>query len=115
MRRPATDWRKQIIDDVGAPPDGPVLISTGVQLDGPSNEVIRAAARRRGMSPSAYLRRAAVAFATFDLDRDWDEVMADEPGFTAFGKNMGKSPYRPNGHGFGPWKVLGLEAHHADE
>jgi hypothetical protein len=115
MRRPATDWRKQIIDDVGAPPDGPVLISTGVQLDGPSNEVIRAAARRRGMSPSAYLRRAAVAFATFDLDRDWDEVMADEPGFTAFGKNMGKSPYRPNGHGFGPWKITGVEAHHADD
>ena len=78
MKRPSTDWRQQLLDDLGAPADGPVLISTGIQLDGPSNEIIRAAARRRGMSPAAFIRRAAVAFATFDLDGDWDEIMADE-------------------------------------
>jgi hypothetical protein len=115
MRRPSTDWRQQLIDDLGAPADGPVLISTGIQLDGPSNEIIRRAARRRGMSPAAFIRRAAVAFACYDLDADWDEIMVDEPGFTAFGRNMGKSPYRPNGHGFGHWRITGLGPQYVDD
>jgi hypothetical protein len=105
MRRPSTDWRQQLIDDLGAPADGPVLISTGIQLDGPSNEIIRRAARRRGMSPAAFIRRAAVAFACYDLDA----------GFTAFGRNMGKSPYRPNGHGFGHWRITGLGPQYVDD
>lgn len=111
-RKPSTDWRTLV--DQAASDATPKIITTGLRLDGPSNRVIRKAARRRGMSPAAYIRRAAVAFALHDLDRDegWDVVNADEPGFTGFGVNMGKSPYRPNGHGFGPWRILGLRKHH---
>lgn len=114
-RKPSTDWR-QLVDEA-ANDLVPKVITTGLRLDGPSNRIIRRAAKKRGMSPAAYIRRAAVAFALHDLDQEhgWDTVNADEPGFTAYGRNMGKSPYRPNGHGFGPWRILGLGKHHADD
>lgn len=114
-KKPSTDWR-QLVDEAASDLT-PKILTTGLRLDAPSNRVIRRAAQRRGMSPAAYIRRAAVAFALHDLEqtRLWGEVNADEPGFTAFGRNMGKAPYRPNGHGFGPWRIIGLEKHYADD
>lgn len=95
----------------------PKIITTGLRLDQASNNVIRKAAKRRGMSPSAYMRRASVSFALHDLgqDENWGRVNVDEPGFTAYGVNMGKAPFRPAGHGFGPWLIRKLEKHYADD
>lgn len=114
-RRPATDWKTLIQDAVAE--DKPKIITTGLRLDTPSNRVIRKAAQRRGMSPAAFIRRAAVAMALHDLgqDEDWGRVNADEPGFTAFGRPMGQSPFRPNGHGFGPWRIMSVQKHYPDD
>jgi hypothetical protein len=115
-KRPSTDWRELIVD-AAAGSGVRKIITTGLRLDDASNRVIRRAAERRGMSPAAYIRRSAVAFALHDLgqDENWDRVNADEPGFTAYGRPMGKAPYRPDGHGFGPWRILGLRKHHDDD
>lgn len=114
-KKPATDWRELVLQ--AATETTPKIITTALRLDGPSNRVIRKAAKRRGISPAAYIRRSAVAFALYDLQQDaaWDTVNADEPGFTAFGVHMGRAPFRPNGHGFGPWRITGLRKHHADD
>jgi len=95
----------------------PKIITTGLRLDQPSNTLIRRAAKKRGMSPAAFIRRAAVAVALHDLDEEgrWGEVNRDEPGFTAFGRNMGQAPFRPAGHGFGKWRITGMEKRYADD
>lgn len=108
--KPSTDWRELVVADAQRP--RPRIITTGLRLDGPSNAIIQRAAKRRGMSPAAFIRRAAVAFAVHDLHGDWDEVNADEPGFTGYNRPMGKAPFRPAGHGFGPWRIMGLRKHH---
>lgn len=112
MKKPSTDWRELVLD--AASDARPKIITTGLRLDGPSNRVIRKAAKKRRMSPAAYMRRAAVAFALYDLDmqREWGTVMADEPGFTAYDQRMGQAPYRPQGHGFGPWLIERLRKHY---
>lgn len=108
MPKSSTDWRTLV--DMAITQDAPKIITTGLRLDGPSNKVIRRAAKKRNMSPAAYMRRAAVAFALHDLGEEglWARVNADEPGFTAYGKNMGQSPFRPAGHGFGNWIITSL-------
>lgn len=110
MPKSSTDWRSLV--ETAITEDAPKIITTGIRLDGPSNAVIRRAARKRGMSPAAYMRRASVAFALHDLGQSeqWARVHADEPGFTAYGVPMGKAPYRPNGHGFGNWIIVKLKA-----
>lgn len=115
MKKPATDWRTLIEEAVAE--DRPKIITTGLRLDGPSNRVIRKAAQKRGMSPAAFIRRAAVAVALYDLDQvdHWGRVNAEEPGFTAFGRHMGQAPYRPAGHGFGPWRILRMEKQFPDD
>ena len=114
-KKTSTDWRDLILDAVTE--SKPKIITTGLRLDGPSNRIIRQAAKRRGMSPAAFMRRAAVAMALYDLKQNdqWDSVNSDEPGFTAFGTHMGKAPFRPNGHGFGPWRIEKVSKHHADD
>lgn len=64
------------------------------------------AARARDITMAAFLRRAAVAFAVYDQDLDWDDVMATEPGirtFTASGSSESLA-----GKGRGPWRIQGL-------
>ena len=114
-KRPSTDWRELLLDAVDE--STPKIITTGLRLDGPSNRIIRQAAKRRRMSPAAFIRRAAVAMALYDLGKsdEWSTVNADEPGFTAYGVPMGKSPYRPNGHGFGPWRIERVSKHYDDD
>lgn len=115
MVKPSTDWRTLV--DEAASDLKPKVITTGLRLDGPSNRVIRKAAKRRRMSPAAYIRRAAVAFALHDLEQEaqWGTIMADEPGFTGFDQPMGQAPYRPKGHGFGMWRILGLAKRYDDD
>lgn len=66
------------------------------------------AAAQRGMSVSAYLRRAGLAFAAHDLGLDLAQLLEDEPATrsrfagTAADREMG-------GQGHGLWRIGGLE------
>jgi len=115
MVKPSTDWR--VLTEQAVANRVPKIITSGIRLDQESNRVIRKAAKKRGMSPAAYQRRASVAFALHDLGADerWSEVNRDEPGFTAFGTRMGQAPYRPAGHGFGAWIITGLRKAFPDD
>jgi len=69
---------------------------------------IAEAARRRDMSITAYLRRAAIAFAAYDLGLDQQQMLVDEPATRL--KSEGPRTNRlQQGRGHGDWKILGLE------
>lgn len=85
--------------------------SSSFRTNAALDRLINEAARRRGLSTTAYIRRAAAAIATFDLEASWEDAMADEPGFGLYGERPGRAVIRPDGHGFGPWQVTGLTYH----
>lgn len=68
---------------------------------------IFAAAERRNMSASAYLRRCALAFAAYDLDLDLDVLLADEPA-TRLKSEGPKTNRLDEGQGHGEWVIGGL-------
>lgn len=63
------------------------------------------AARLRGMSETAYIRRAVLAFVCHDLGIDWDVMMASEGPVRRAGHSAvyDKTPMR--GKGFGRWRI----------
>lgn len=66
------------------------------------------AAAARGMSVSAYLRRAGLAFAAHDLGLDLGELLADEPASrTRFAGTAADREMAGQGHGL--WRIRGLE------
>lgn len=72
-------------------------------------DVVMEAARARGISSTAYMRRAATAFAAQDLGLDWHELMLDEKGVQQYGIKGGGAALPPaRGEGFGPWVITGL-------
>jgi hypothetical protein len=65
------------------------------------------AARRRGLSLEAYLRRSIAAVMVHDLGLDWWELLADEPWTAVYG--AGLREVKPlAGAEFGPWHVDGM-------
>lgn len=67
------------------------------------------AARLRGISMTAYQRRASLAFAAHDLGFDWLEAMLSEPPVGSF-DSPGKG-VKSDGIGFGPWRIDALGDH----
>lgn len=67
-----------------------------------------AAAQARGMSTSAYLRRAGLAFAAYDLDLDLADLLEDEPA-TRLKGDWPRANRREHGQGHGIWRIGGLE------
>jgi hypothetical protein len=66
------------------------------------------AARRRGLSFEAYLRRAIAAVMVYDLELDWWELLADEPWVAVYG--AGLREVRPlGGAEYGPWHITAME------
>ncbi len=74
--------------------------------------VVKNAARMRGISLSAYVRRAAVAMAVYDLGLDYFTVMKDERGTRGYG-DRGGNPEEiaasAQGRGYGSWEIKELE------
>lgn len=70
--------------------------------------VLTEAAAAREMSVSAYLRRAGLAFAAYDLDLDLAQLLEDEPPILlrfappSDGRRMA-------GSGHGKWRIGGLQ------
>lgn len=112
-QRKTADWRELLASKLDKPPE--TARSTAFRTTPAIDRILNEAASRRHMSVSAYVRRAAVAIACRDLGLNWDEVMQDEPGFGIYGERPGRAVIRPNGHGFGAWRVTGLETHHPDD
>lgn len=74
--------------------------------------VVNRAAKKRGISKSAYVRRAAVALACHDLGLDYAKVMEGEAGTLPYGKGGGKPEEigeSKNGMGYGQWAIRALE------
>lgn len=67
--------------------------------------VMKQAARERNMSITAYVRRATLAMAAFDLGLTLEEALAGEQTITPF---EGQGPRRrqdPTTTDFGPWRI----------
>jgi hypothetical protein len=69
--------------------------------------VVRAAAER-GMSVSAYIRRATLAFAAFDQGLDLSDILADEPATRLKSEAPGMER-EDGGRGHGQWVIRGLK------
>ncbi len=70
--------------------------------------VLGAAAAQREMSVGAYIRRACLAFAAFDLDLDLAQVLIDEPET----RRQYDGAFRDKaeaGQGHGNWVIEGLK------
>lgn len=67
------------------------------------------AAKARGVSMTAYQRRASLAFAEYDLGFDWLREMQAEPPIGSFVRpGVG---VKSDGIGFGAWQIVSLRAH----
>lgn len=65
------------------------------------------AARGRGLSLEAYIRRALASVMVYDLGLDWWELLADEPWVTTYGGGLAeRQPLA--GAGFGVWRIDGM-------
>ena len=66
------------------------------------------AAALRGLSAAAYLRRAVVAFAAYDLGLDAAQLLEEEPAMRLKGEGP-KTNRLEAGRGHGSWGIRGLE------
>jgi hypothetical protein len=69
---------------------------------------IRSAARARGLSLSAYCRRAIFAFAAFDMGLNPADLLAME-GRTAAATQRSLDAVDRQGQGHGRWRIVRLE------
>lgn len=65
------------------------------------------AARRRGLSMEAYIRRALASVMVYDLGLDWWELMTDEPWTQEYGSGLRERRPLAGAH-FGPWQIDGM-------
>ncbi len=73
--------------------------------------IVKQAAEARGISLSAYVRRAAAAMACYDLGLDFYTVMKDERGTRGYGQRGGRADEiaeSSQGRGFGLWEIQEL-------
>ena len=68
--------------------------------------ILSKAARRRGMSNSAYMRRAISAFIASDLEIPFEDICEMSPGVTHVALTNNGVVWPPdNGQGYGKWEV----------
>lgn len=73
-------------------------------LPGAAGAVIKAAGARR-LSPTAYVRRAALAMAAHDLGVPLTDLLQRDPRMS---RQSGHPIADPKGDRFGPWCITGL-------
>lgn len=98
------DWQERLKDTLGDTTIPRYLIQA--RVDDAYRPLIMRAARKRGLRPSAYVRRAVMAFVAHDLDIDFLELSQDEPPIE---DRDGLPPRRFRGKGFGPWRIRRLD------
>lgn len=103
------DWRVRVDQAVAraqaqrTPPRGRASVST--RFRGSASELIREAARRRGLTTAAFIRRSALAFAAVVLERDYDDVVAYDNRIQLDGFATAEDP---SGRLCGPWEIVEL-------
>lgn len=80
-----------------------VPVSAGMPL--PTLSIVRQAARERRLTLSSYVKRAAYAFAAYDLGIPVTEVLGMDPRVT---RETGHSLDDADGSRFGAWQVENL-------
>lgn len=102
------DWKQIVMDKYDALGVGHqnhrARTSIMVNLMQHNRALMVEAARQRDMSMSAYVRRSALAVASYDLGIPWGEVTADERPFRSFGELMIGGVFK-GGEGHGPWII----------
>lgn len=68
--------------------------------------LLLAASRRRGVSPTGYIRRAMLSFIAHDLNRPFEEVLAHDPRFSPIGSRHPVAD--PEGKLGGSWEIEDL-------
>jgi hypothetical protein len=106
----SSNWKDRIQDGVDSIPEAKRPTESkriGLHFQPDWYKIVELAAASRGMSKGAYVRRAAMAFAIYDLQMRYEDVMKDEPPIR---DNPNESrPFRArHGNGFGLWKIMGL-------
>ena len=102
-----SDWREIVQDQVDA--NGSRQQTTRIGLHFPPTwaRLVKQAAAARGMSYTAYVRRAAMSFAAYDMQVDLYEVLGEEP--PTCDLINGTPKYTPKrGRGYGLWRIMGL-------
>jgi uncharacterized protein (DUF1778 family) len=105
-----SDWRERIVEQVEATTSKRKRLSISVNVDAEQHRLIQEACRRRGISMTGFMRRAAMSFTAHDLELVWDEIMADEQGVKPFAEIGDPAQFRGNvplasGKGFGEWQI----------
>jgi hypothetical protein len=111
--KPEPDWRELMMGQVDAHlarryPGKPPYRDFRARIPLVAAPALAQAAAARQMSVSAYLRRAGLAFAAFDLGLKVDDLLVDEP-ITRISRFAGvRADFDPTGIPFGKWKIEGL-------
>jgi hypothetical protein len=111
---PDQEWKDKLMDQIAMREPKPSAASRNRRRTISTNFapslylVVQSAARARGISMAAYIRRAAVAFAVYDGDLSWDETMADEAPVKGFAVDALPDPATAGGQGFGDWQIKDL-------
>lgn len=103
-------WQETITDQIAAQRKRAGRRSVAVNYPTSLYALVRDAAKARGMSMTAYQRRAALSFALHDLgiEDQWHAVMLDEPAVAPFVVGSEK-PIEAAGFGpFGAWRIRAI-------
>lgn len=103
-KKPAGDWRDNIINDL---PEEPVALK-GMTFPS-ALELIKVAAFNRRMTLEDFVGRAALAVAVHDASAEtsWTQMTDKEPPLRDLRRR--KLPRRRlRGKGFGPWQIEGM-------
>lgn len=77
-------------------------------LDPDQRTALLEAARMRGISENAYIRRAVLAMVCYDLGIEWSDMMASEGAVRKAGQAAVYDRTPMQGRGFGRWRIVGL-------
>lgn len=97
------DWRSTVDDQLLSQETRGSRRSIAVNYPGSLYVYVLEAAKQRGLSMTAFQRRASLAVACHDLGFDWAAEMVDEPAVGSF--VSGRSAVQMDGFGFGPWRI----------
>lgn len=104
----SADWKELTLDALEMKP-APTSPGWGLRLrfDMDDRVLLDQVAKMRGMSQSAYARRAIVAFIVHDLGLDWYEHNQNEIPIAPYG-GRGYHSMSMDGQGYGDWEIQGL-------
>lgn len=86
----------------------PGMTCRGVELNVRLDELLRRAARQRGITFVGYMRRALTAFIAYDLGMEFEEVVTLNKQVVKPMSSGWKKLGPDDGHGFGQWRIESL-------